>query len=60
MRENKKTAAAADLPAEARERADLVAWRRRDALRRGNAAQPVPNKRRYRRGSKHRKASVDS
>ncbi|GAA5075305.1 hypothetical protein [Nocardia iowensis] len=60
MSENKKTAAASDLPAEARERADLVAWRRRDALRRSNAAQPLPNKRRYRRGSKHRKASVDS
>ncbi|MEV6562449.1 hypothetical protein AB0M22_42470 [Nocardia sp. NPDC051756] len=51
--------AAADLPV-VRERADLVAWRRRDALRRSSAAQPVANKRRYRRGSKHRNANVDS
>ncbi|MFE9579670.1 hypothetical protein ACFYO1_25010 [Nocardia sp. NPDC006044] len=52
---------AADLPVEqVRERADLVAWRRRDALRRSSAAQPVANKKRYRRGSKHRNANVDS
>ncbi|MFC9433885.1 hypothetical protein [Nocardia sp. NPDC057030] len=52
---------AADLPVEqVRERADLVAWRRRDALRRSSAAQPVLNKKRYRRGSKHRNANVDS
>ncbi|MFD6158197.1 hypothetical protein ACFWF7_34440 [Nocardia sp. NPDC060256] len=58
MNENRT---AADLPVEqVRERADLVAWRRRDALRRSSAAQPVANKRRYRRGSKHRKANVDS
>ncbi|PXX62414.1 hypothetical protein DFR70_107282 [Nocardia tenerifensis] len=51
---------AADRPAEqAPERADLVAWRRRDALRRSSAAQPVANKRKYRRGSKHRKATVE-
>ncbi|WP_338773808.1 hypothetical protein V7968_19930 [Nocardia vulneris] len=41
------------------ERADLVAWRRRDALRRSSAAQPLPNKRRYRRGVKHRKVVAD-
>ncbi|MEU7145515.1 hypothetical protein ABZ942_39135 [Nocardia sp. NPDC046473] len=55
MNENTK---AADLPVE-QERADLVAWRRRDALRRSSAAQPVANKRRYRRGSKHRKAIAE-
>ncbi len=37
------------------ERPDLVAWRRRNALRQCNAAQPVRNKRKYRRGAKHRK-----
>ncbi|QIS11033.1 hypothetical protein [Nocardia arthritidis] len=42
------------------ERADLTAWRRRDALRRSSAAQPLPNKRRYRRGSKHRKAALEA
>ncbi|MEU2033976.1 hypothetical protein [Nocardia amamiensis] len=41
------------------ERADLIAWRRRNALRRSNAAQPVPSKRRYRRGHKHRKAMTE-
>lgn len=41
------------------ERPDLVAWRRRHALRSSSAAQPVPNKRRYRRGSKHRKAATE-
>ncbi|MFI6048284.1 hypothetical protein ACIA8C_42190 [Nocardia sp. NPDC051321] len=52
---------AADLPdAQVRERADLIAWRRRDALRRSSAAQPVANKRRYRRGSKHRKTIAES
>lgn len=35
------------------ERADLVAWRRRNALRRSNAAQPIPSARRYRRKAKH-------
>lgn len=35
------------------ERADLVAWRRRHALRASNAAVPVPSKRRYRRKDKH-------
>ncbi|WP_433663549.1 hypothetical protein ACQPW1_16335 [Nocardia sp. CA-128927] len=60
MPENERTAAV-DLPAEqVRERADLAAWRRRDALRRSSAAQPVANKRRYRRGSKHRKAIAES
>ncbi|GAA5059180.1 hypothetical protein [Nocardia callitridis] len=44
----------------ASERADLVAWRRRDALRRGNAAQPLANKRRYRRGSKHKNRTLDA
>ncbi|MEU7767134.1 hypothetical protein AB0B25_18635 [Nocardia sp. NPDC049190] len=41
------------------ERADLIAWRRRDALRRSNAARPVPSKREYRRGRKHRKAATE-
>ncbi|MEU7633276.1 hypothetical protein AB0C34_25400 [Nocardia sp. NPDC049220] len=41
------------------ERADLIAWRRRDALRRGNAARPVPSKREYRRRRKHRKAATE-
>ncbi|MBF6174236.1 hypothetical protein [Nocardia blacklockiae] len=36
------------------ERADLTAWRRRHELRRSNAAQPVPSKRRYERTPKHR------
>ncbi|MEV2221963.1 hypothetical protein AB0E01_19080 [Nocardia vinacea] len=36
------------------ERADLVAWRRRNALRRSNAAQPIPSARRYRRKVKHK------
>ncbi|WP_162500999.1 hypothetical protein [Nocardia panacis] len=40
-----------------RERADLTAWRRRAELRRSSAAQPLPNKRRYRRGAKHRKSA---
>jgi hypothetical protein len=35
------------------ERPDLLAWRRRDALRRSSAAQPIPSKRRYRRKAKH-------
>ncbi|WP_327096933.1 hypothetical protein OIE68_44870 [Nocardia vinacea] len=39
---------------EAGERADLVAWRRRNALRRSNAAQPIPSARRYRRKAKHK------
>ncbi|WP_157170769.1 hypothetical protein [Nocardia araoensis] len=41
------------------ERADLAAWRRRDALRRSNAARPIPSKRQYRRRDKHRKAVAD-
>ncbi|MFG1797307.1 hypothetical protein [Nocardia sp. NPDC049149] len=61
MSDDKRAASVPDLAGEqAGERADLVAWRRRDALRRSNAAQPLPNKRRYRRGSKHRKATIDS
>ncbi len=36
------------------ERPDLVAWRRRNALRRSNAAQPIPSARRYRRKVKHK------
>ncbi|WP_196814489.1 hypothetical protein [Nocardia sp. BMG111209] len=42
------------------ERADLAAWRRRHALRRSSAAQPVPSGRRYRRAAKHRKGERDS
>ncbi|MEV6255069.1 hypothetical protein [Nocardia sp. NPDC051911] len=41
------------------ERADLAAWRRRDALRRGNAARPIPSKRQYRRRDKHRKTAAE-
>lgn len=36
------------------ERPDLAAWRRRNALRRSSAAQPVPSKRQYRRKVKHK------
>lgn len=36
------------------ERPDLAAWRRRNALRRSSAAQPVPSKRQYRRTVKHK------
>ncbi|MET7773551.1 hypothetical protein [Nocardia sp. NPDC005366] len=42
------------------ERPDLAAWRRRHALRRSSAAQPVRNMRKYRRGVKHSKRSLDS
>ncbi|WP_228000823.1 hypothetical protein [Nocardia australiensis] len=41
------------------ERPDLVAWRRRNALRRSSAAQPIPSKRQYRRTSKHHNRSHD-
>ena len=41
------------------ERPDLSAWRRRDAVRRSNAAQPIPSKRRYRRGAKHKDRAQD-
>ncbi|GAB4590065.1 hypothetical protein [Nocardia sp. IFM 10818] len=40
----------------AMERADLAAWRRRDQLRRGNAARPVPSLRVYRRSVKNVRA----
>ncbi|WP_306358795.1 MULTISPECIES: hypothetical protein [unclassified Nocardia] len=36
------------------ERPDLTAWRQRHALRRSNAARPIPSGRRYRRVTKHR------
>ncbi|MBC7302144.1 MAG: hypothetical protein H5T78_14480 [Nocardia sp.] len=36
------------------ERPDLVAWRRRQALRSSSAATAVPSGRTYRRSSKHR------
>jgi hypothetical protein len=49
-------AAAPEPPAE---RAGLTAWRRRHALRRSSAAQPIPDKRTYRRGTKHRKRDHD-
>ncbi|MFI7190448.1 hypothetical protein ACIBQ0_12000 [Nocardia nova] len=39
---------------EVQERPDLTAWRRRHELRRSAAAQPVANKRVYRRTVKHR------
>ncbi|MFQ6393958.1 hypothetical protein ACLMAJ_10915 [Nocardia sp. KC 131] len=47
-------------PEQAGERPDLVAWRRRDALRRSSAAQPVPSNRQYRRTRKHKNQSQDS
>ncbi|MBF6221311.1 hypothetical protein IU479_24730 [Nocardia abscessus] len=47
-----------ETPPAARDRADLAAWRRRDALRRSNAARPIPSKRQYRRRSKHGKADT--
>ncbi|WP_174184651.1 hypothetical protein [Nocardia barduliensis] len=50
--------AVAEAPPAARDRADLAAWRRRDALRRSNSARPIPSKRQYRRRSKHRKADT--
>ncbi|WP_227982944.1 hypothetical protein [Nocardia spumae] len=40
--------------ADTAERADLTAWRRRHELRRSSAAQPIVNKRGYRRTVKHR------
>ncbi|WP_236567138.1 hypothetical protein [Nocardia sp. CY41] len=49
----------ADAPPAASERADLAAWRCRDALRRSNAARPIPSKRQYRRRDKHRKATAN-
>ncbi|WP_433679451.1 hypothetical protein [Nocardia sp. CA-119907] len=42
------------VPEASGERPDLVAWRRRNALRRSSAAQPIPSKRRYRRNVKHK------
>ncbi|MEU2041727.1 hypothetical protein [Nocardia niwae] len=48
----------AQTPPVVQERADLAAWRRRDALRRSNAARPVRSKRQYRRQDKHRKAAT--
>ncbi|MFQ6331313.1 hypothetical protein ACLMAL_34980 [Nocardia sp. CWNU-33] len=47
-------------PEQSGERPDLVAWRRRNALRRSSAAQPVPSKRQYRRTRKHKNRSQDS
>jgi|GEM_PF-4767840 hypothetical protein len=41
------------------ERADLAAWRKRHALRRSNAAQPIASSRMYRRSTKHRKRDRD-
>jgi len=35
------------------ERPDLEGWRRRQALRESNTAQPVPSGRRYKRKPKH-------
>ncbi|MBF6340584.1 hypothetical protein IU450_32515 [Nocardia abscessus] len=48
----------AETPPAERDRADLAAWRRRDALRRSNAARPIPSKRQYRRRPKHGKADT--
>lgn len=41
-------------PAPPAERPDLVAWRRRHALRSSGAATAIPSGRAYRRGAKHR------
>ncbi|MFI9510902.1 hypothetical protein [Nocardia sp. NPDC052566] len=60
MKNDSRAVSGTDLSPEPAERADLVAWRRRHAIRQSNAAQPIANKRRYRRGSKHRKQAVDS
>ncbi|MGN2640285.1 hypothetical protein ACTD5D_29795 [Nocardia takedensis] len=54
--ESKKSARGAEAGVE---RPDLTAWRWRQALRSSSAAQPVTNKRRYRRGVKHRKQHGD-
>lgn len=35
------------------ERAELTGWRRRQQLRRSNAAQPIPSGKTYRRKSKY-------
>ncbi|MFE9789408.1 hypothetical protein ACFYO7_28910 [Nocardia salmonicida] len=42
------------------ERPDLVAWRRRHALRSSSAATAVPSGHTYRRSSKHRDRRHDS
>lgn len=52
----KATAPDAAAPAE---RPDLIAWRQRHALRRSNAAQPIPSGRKYKRTTKHRNRSAD-
>ncbi|MEV6773101.1 hypothetical protein AB0N05_31155 [Nocardia sp. NPDC051030] len=51
-----RSPAATQAPAE---RPDLAAWRQRHELRRSNAAQPIPNARRYRRTTKHRGRNQD-
>lgn len=51
--------AADSATAQPAERADLAAWRKRHALRRSSAAQPIASKRAYRRGVKHRKRDDD-
>ncbi|MGW5319711.1 hypothetical protein [Nocardia thailandica] len=56
MRAERKTAGAAEPAAE---RPDLVAWRRRHALRSSNAATAVPSGRVYRRSAKHRDRRYD-
>jgi hypothetical protein len=47
-------------PEQGGERPDLVAWRRRNALRRSSAAQPIPSGRQYRRNRKHKNQAQDS
>ncbi|MFF0547017.1 hypothetical protein ACFYTF_29685 [Nocardia thailandica] len=56
MRAERETAGAAEPAAE---RPDLVAWRRRHALRSSNAATAVPSGRVYRRSAKHRDRRYD-
>lgn len=60
MNHTRDRARSADLSTEhPAERADLTAWRARHELRRSNAAQPIANKRTYRRSTKHRKRDAE-
>ncbi|WP_188831147.1 hypothetical protein [Nocardia camponoti] len=51
--------AKSEVSAPVAERPELVAWRRRNALRSSNAATAVPSGRAYRRRSKHRERRFD-
>ncbi|MFI1241298.1 hypothetical protein [Nocardia salmonicida] len=52
--------AAEQVTAQPAERPDLIAWRRRHALRSSSAATAVPSGRTYRRSAKHRDRRHDS